>query len=826
MFIWRFILFCVQVDKMKKTRLVFAFAAMVFLLSVLKVSAISNPLIPLTDSEQAWIKAHPIISCAPDPDFPPIEFFDTTGQYRGLVADYLDIILPRVGLEKKIVRLNDWRDVLEQAKEKKIDLLTAACRSVERDAYLDFSTPFIEVPAVIIVRQRVTLELTLDQLKGMKVSVVSKYAAHDYIAQNYPYLDLDLVPDIQTGLRKVSFGMVDAMVANIATVSYYIEKGTITNLKVSGESGFTYKLCFAPIKGLPILTGILNKGLASLTAEEKRSIYNKWIHLEQTPTLSRTMQSVFIIILGIVLLVIVLVVGWNRSLRIIVAEKTKELKKEAVRHEQAKEKIAETENRYRGIFEHTKSGVIVCQAVRNGEDFIVLDANTSVQKIDKLRPEEILGKSILDIFPGIRDFGLFGLMQEVWNTSVPSHLPPTLYKDNRIQGWRDFLVYKLPSNEIVMVYSDETSRITAQIALRDSEEKLSGIIHSIHDHMVMLDSQLTILWANRTAKKLFGDHIENQKCYTIFAGLDHPCEDCIAKKCFSQGRMQEREMNLKNENGLNFDFWETSNTASFDQTGRPRSVVTIFRNITQKKALEAEAMRSGHLASIGELASGVAHEINNPINSIINLAQIISNEDNKKGSPNDMALRIISEGKRIANIVSSLLTFAKEKKGPETPMALEDILTETLALTKVHMDKHGIRLEIDIAPGLPMILGHMQKIQQVFLNIINNARYALNQKALENNFDKILKITGRKKIKKDHSFVRIIFEDNGTGITDKILGRVMDPFFSTKPSGQGTGLGLSISHGIISNHGGYMKILSRENEYTRVVIDLPAGDKS
>ncbi len=822
------VLSCVAFDlnRMKKKSIIFVLAVVFFLLPVLLLSAVPGTPVRLTQSEQEWIKTHPVIQCAPDPDFPPTEFFDTTGQYRGIAADYLNIIFPRVGLEKNIIHLNDWVTVLEQARKKKIELVTAAARSTYREEFLDFTIPFIEIPAVIIVRQQVNRELTLDQLKGMKVAVVSSYAAHEYIAENYPYLDLDLVPDTQTGLRKVSFGMVDAMVENIATVSYYIEKGTITNLKVSGESGFTYKLSFAPRKDYPILTGILNKGLASMSEDEKRVIYSKWIRLEQSPGLSKNMLIVFIIIICAALLVVISVMAWNWSLRRVVEEKTKELKKEVVRHEQAKQEIAESENRYRGIFEYTKSGVIVCRAVKNGNDFIVLDSNKSVQKIDKLQPEDILDKSILDVFPGIRELGLFGLMQEVWKTGVPAHFPSTHYKDLRIEGWRDFLVYKLPSNEIVTVYSDETSRVTAETALRDSEEKLSGIIHSINDHMVMLDNRLTILWANHTAKIVFGNHIENQKCYRIFAGQDHPCEDCIAKKCFSQGLMQEREINLKGENGLSFDFWETSNTAALDQEGHPRTVVTVFRNITLKKALAAEAMRAGHLASIGELASGVAHEINNPINSIINLAQIISNEAGQKGIPNELAPRIISEGKRIASIVSSLLTFAKDRKGPESPMTLEDILTETLALTKVHLDKHGITIKMDISPGLPIILGHMQKFQQVFLNLINNARYALNQKALYTNFEKVLKITGQKKIKNDRACVRVIFEDNGTGIPDKIIGRVMDPFFSTKPSGLGTGLGLSISHGIIRNHGGDMKIMSRENEYTRVIIDLPAGDKS
>ncbi|MCG8566322.1 MAG: transporter substrate-binding domain-containing protein, partial [Desulfobacterales bacterium] len=233
----------------------------------------------LTQIEKKWIQDHPVLLCAPDPDFPPAEYFDASGRYKGLAADYLDIILQRVGLEKKIIQLKDWREVLDHARSKKIDLVTGASRTVQRQAFLKFTKPYIELPAVIIVRQQVRRGLDLEQLNGMKVAVVNHYASHDYLIQNYPSLELDIVPDVQTGLRKVSFGMVDAMVANIATVSYYIEKGSITNLKVAGESGYNYKLSFAPIKKHFTLTGILNKGLYSISPAEKKKIYSKWIRL-------------------------------------------------------------------------------------------------------------------------------------------------------------------------------------------------------------------------------------------------------------------------------------------------------------------------------------------------------------------------------------------------------------------------------------------------------------------------------------------------------------------------------------------------------------------
>lgn len=784
-----------------------------------------KPLV-LIQSEQEWVREHPVILCAPDPDFPPAEFFNASGQYEGLVADYLDLIFKRVGLEPKIVRLKGWSEVLAHAREKKIDLVTAASKTSQRQAFLDFTEPFVELPAVIIARQQVDRELTLEKLKGMKVAVVREYAAHDYIVLNYPYLDLDIVPNIQTGLRKVSFGIADAMVVNIASASYYIEKGTITNLKVAGESGFTYKLCFAPRKDWPVMTRILNKGLASLNSDEKSKIYSKWIHLERSPILSKKILIFFIVFIGAILLLIAMVIGWNRSLRTIVEEKTKELKKEVVKHDQAKQTITESENRYRGIFEYTKNGVIIYKAVKDGKNFIVLDSNKSVKVIDQLESKDIIGKSILHVFPGIQNFGLISLMQKVWKTGLPGHFPSALYKDNRIKGWREYFVYKLPSNEIVTVYSDETDRIVAEKALRESEEKLAGIINSTNDHMVMLDEELNILWANHTSKKAFGDDLENKKCYETFVGLHQPCDGCVAEKCFREGHMQEREINMKKESGSRYDFWETTNAVSLNQKGLPKTIVTIFRDITQKKALAAEAMRAGHLASIGELAAGVAHEINNPINSVINLAQLILNEDKKKGRQNDIALRMINEGSRIADIVSSLLSFAKDKKGSKMALNIKDVLAETFALTEAQIVKSGIIIDVDLPSDLPMIFGHMQQIQQVFLNLINNARFALNHKSFTKASLKTIKIKGCVEKVMKHTYLRIVFEDNGPGIPDKLIDRVMDPFFTTKPGGQGTGLGLSISHGIISGHKGKMKIESHEGEFTRVIIDFPMEGRS
>lgn len=250
----------------------------------------------------------------------------------------------------------------------------------------------------------------------------------------------------------------------------------------------------------------------------------------------------------------------------------------------------------------------------------------------------------------------------------------------------------------------------------------------------------------------------------------------------------------------------------------------LEEEIRERLALQAETVRAAHLASIGELSAGVAHEINNPINGIINCAQILVNRGCKDKKEKEICEMIISEGKRVAGIVRSLLSFARVREGEKGPVHIDRIIADSLSLTAAHLKRDDIELTLDIPVDLPVVFAHYQQIQQVFLNLINNAHYALNQKYPDGNRNKSLTISAEKVSVKRKKLIRITFLDSGTGIPSDIIDRVMDPFFSTKPDGKGTGLGLSISHGIISDHGGRLYLESKEGESTRVTIELPAAE--
>jgi PAS domain S-box-containing protein len=263
-----------------------------------------------------------------------------------------------------------------------------------------------------------------------------------------------------------------------------------------------------------------------------------------------------------------------------------------------------------------------------------------------------------------------------------------------------------------------------------------------------------------------------------------------------------------------------SSSALIDADGEVNGLVCVGQDIT----VQAETMRAGHLASLGELAAGVAHEINNPLNSIINFAQLLLDEAHTEGQPTSSELleRIIKEGDRVSLIVSSLLSFARdESEKQHVSLRLEDIVEETLTLTEMQLRKDGILLDYKVIGQLPEISGHFQQLQQVVLNVLNNSRYALNQKFPGHHPGKRLCLTLQEMTVDARRWAAFECVDFGTGIPEEVLKKVKNPFFSTKPAGSGTGLGLTISHGIVTDHGGKLTLESEIGEYTRVTLLLP-----
>ncbi len=248
----------------------------------------------------------------------------------------------------------------------------------------------------------------------------------------------------------------------------------------------------------------------------------------------------------------------------------------------------------------------------------------------------------------------------------------------------------------------------------------------------------------------------------------------------------------------------------------------LKRKIRETKLMEKQLLQSEKLASVGELAAGVAHEINNPINGVINYAQILIDEAKGQADEFGIPQRIMKEAERVAGIVKNLLDFARKSDDKPSPSAVGDIIADTLELVGKQLNNDGIILVLDIQNDLPKVNVNSLKIQQVFVNLFSNARYALNHKYPKVHEDKILTIESKLVNAHERQFVQTIFHDRGTGISPGSIDRVCDPFFSEKPQGKGTGLGLSISYGIVREQGGHLSFESEKGEYTKAIVDLPA----
>jgi len=274
------------------------------------------------------------------------------------------------------------------------------------------------------------------------------------------------------------------------------------------------------------------------------------------------------------------------------------------------------------------------------------------------------------------------------------------------------------------------------------------------------------------------------------------------------------------------------NTVLRDRQGSIIGTLSSGEDITdQRRAererndIEGQLRQVQKLESIGTLASGVAHEINNPLTGIINYAQLIHDRtDNEK--ERTYAQGIIDEGNRVARIVRNLLSFSRQEDELPSYADVKDLITSTLSLIGAILRKDQVRVITDISSDLPILKCRAHQIEQVLLNLLTNARDALNERYPEYDSDKVVRLTAAAEKREGDPWVVITVEDHGAGMPADVRERVFDPFFSTKPREKGTGLGLSVSYGLIREHGGRLLVESEPNAYTRVSMELPVDGPS
>jgi PAS domain S-box-containing protein len=491
---------------------------------------------------------------------------------------------------------------------------------------------------------------------------------------------------------------------------------------------------------------------------------------------------------------------------------------------QAEAALKQSEEKYRNILEGMDESYYEVDLAGN---FTFLN-DALCRQLDYSR-EELMGMNYRTFTPPERVKEVFQAYNQVYRTGKPIKLfdMAQVRKDGtQLVAQTSVFPLRNEKGEIVGfrgVGRDITERIQMEEALKQSEERYRTILDEMQEPYYEMDLAGRFTFFNDalcrrlgySRKELMGMH---NKVYTLPEDLERTFE--VFNKVYRTGEPHKlfERATIKKDGTLNYS--EMSVLPLRNEQGEIIGFRGITKDLTERKKaeqerkqLEQKAQFASRLASVGELASGVAHEINNPLTGVIGYAHLLlARKDISRDVRHD--LEIINEGsQRVAGIVKKLLAFARQTKPEQRYVNINELIRNTLDLRAYELAASNIKVTLQLTRDLPMTIADPGQLQQVFLNLIINAETEM----------KIANDRGRLSIKteKINNTIRITFKDTGPGITKENLETIFDPFFTTREVGQGTGLGLSVCHGIVTEHNGRIWAESEPGKGATFIVELP-----
>jgi PAS domain S-box-containing protein len=316
-------------------------------------------------------------------------------------------------------------------------------------------------------------------------------------------------------------------------------------------------------------------------------------------------------------------------------------------------------------------------------------------------------------------------------------------------------------------------------------------------------------WA---VEELLGQPMHDLVCHTTRDGMPCPHDACPIRAACRDGVVRHVPEEV---------FWRKDGTPFFvEYVGTPIhehdtlvGAVIIFKDITERRRIEREMQRADRLALVGQLASGLAHEIGTPLNIIAGNAELLGMDLRDRDLGTAEVDAIIQHADRITRLIQQLLTFARAQTQAMAPLAVQDPLANVLSLLETRFQRQNIAVRLEVPGTLPRIAGRAEQLEQVFLNVLVNAWHAMPDGGT---------LTIAAAATPDRT-VRLRFVDTGVGMSAEVLARACEPFYSTKGE-RGTGLGLAICQQILDSHQGTLQLASTPGKGTTVVVELPQAD--
>jgi two-component system NtrC family sensor kinase len=477
------------------------------------------------------------------------------------------------------------------------------------------------------------------------------------------------------------------------------------------------------------------------------------------------------------------------------------------------EELGKSEERYRQLAENAGEAIFVIQ---DGEIKFI---NPKGAELSGYSIQELVSKPFVQlIHPNDSDMVADRYARRLKGEAVPQIYDfRILRKDGDIR-WSELNAVPISWDNrpaVLCFASDVTERKKAEEALRQSEERYRDILEKMEDSYSEVDLAGNITFINSAACRYLGYSREeligmSYKDFTaedyikpIFQIFDAVYRTGVPNKGF--------HWKIIRKDGSHW-FIDASASPLRNDKGEIIGFSTVGRDITERMKMEEQLILTDRLASIGQLAAGIAHELNNPLTSVIGFSDLLLERDLPADVKTDLET-VSREATRAVNIIKGLLAFARTQRIEKLLVDINSIIQEILQLRSYEQRVSNIEVATRFAPALPQVIGSGAQLQQVFLNIIINAEQAM------------LEAHGRGKLTIATEWVgdavRISITDDGPGISPDNMKKLFHPFFTTREVGKGTGLGLSICHGIVTEHGGKIYAQSELGKGATFVVELP-----
>ena len=344
---------------------------------------------------------------------------------------------------------------------------------------------------------------------------------------------------------------------------------------------------------------------------------------------------------------------------------------------------------------------------------------------------------------------------------------------------------------------------------------IDGILHPIYT----IDQQWRVVSVNQTKvniERSSAEKLAGQVCYRAFFQRQSPCDQCLAGTPKAAHSPQRWSVRWIGSDHLSQE-WDLS---AYPMPTAQLTVAIVWQDRTEERRLESSLLQAGKLSALGQLAAGVAHEINNPLTVISTSAEMLKEALAEDKENQELVGWIVKASSRASRVVRSLLDFARQSRLQFTPGDLNASILEAIELVQYQLRSAEIVITTHLAAEPLEIDGSWEDLKTVWLNLLLNARDAVSQCADNRRIEVITRLAPA------HDHVQVLVRDNGVGMVEEQMIHIFEPFYTTKDPGKGTGLGLATSHRIIDEHGGEISVTSSQGQGATFVVRLPVGERA